>query len=256
MVSWGPSRWMSSSWWGWVKPRCQWVLATLCCPIRSLTTKGKFRLDNSVIGWSSGPNEMSTSDHFIFLFGSMHWARLLSLSSFSPCVFEAMDRMPPKITLISSIWSSLSIFTRRCSPRRGSCATWGWHLLTIQKSLALLQIVSCGVMDLTPLLCIIIAIKWHLLLLLCEMQLAVSTILRSPCFLRFAVLTSWSSYCFFLGRPLLHESRSRAQALKASKQTSATVSRSAIILGFSMVISSTVLMSLALSWKTLMTLMS
>jgi hypothetical protein len=47
------------------------VLATLCRLIRSLTTKGKFQRDNSVVGWSSGPNEMSVSDYFILLSGSM-----------------------------------------------------------------------------------------------------------------------------------------------------------------------------------------
>jgi hypothetical protein len=43
------------------------VLNTLCHLIGSLTAKGKFRLDSSIIGWSSGPNEMSISDHFILL---------------------------------------------------------------------------------------------------------------------------------------------------------------------------------------------
>jgi hypothetical protein len=47
------------------------VLATLYRPIGSLTTKGKFRLDNVVSGWSSGLNEMSVPDHFILLSGSM-----------------------------------------------------------------------------------------------------------------------------------------------------------------------------------------
>jgi hypothetical protein len=32
---------------------------------------------------------------------------------------------------------------------------WWWHLLMIQKSLTLFQIMSCGVMDLTPIFCII-----------------------------------------------------------------------------------------------------
>jgi hypothetical protein len=36
------------------------VLATLCRSIRILTTKGKFLSDNSVSGWSSGPNKMPT----------------------------------------------------------------------------------------------------------------------------------------------------------------------------------------------------
>jgi hypothetical protein len=43
------------------------VLATLCRPIGILTTNGKFLSDSSVIGWSSGPNEISISDHLILL---------------------------------------------------------------------------------------------------------------------------------------------------------------------------------------------
>jgi hypothetical protein len=37
------------------------VLATLCRPIGILTTNGKFLSNSSVIGWSSSPNEISTS---------------------------------------------------------------------------------------------------------------------------------------------------------------------------------------------------
>jgi hypothetical protein len=48
------------------------VLATLCRPIGSLTTKGKYRSDSSVSQWSCGPNEMSTSDHLISLPSLMH----------------------------------------------------------------------------------------------------------------------------------------------------------------------------------------
>jgi hypothetical protein len=47
------------------------VLATLCHPIGILTMNGKFLSDSSVIGWSSGPNEISTSDHLILLPGSI-----------------------------------------------------------------------------------------------------------------------------------------------------------------------------------------
>jgi hypothetical protein len=47
------------------------VLATLCYLMGCLTTKGKSRLDISVSRWSSGLNEMSVSDHFILLSGSM-----------------------------------------------------------------------------------------------------------------------------------------------------------------------------------------
>jgi hypothetical protein len=97
------------------------VLATLCRPIESLTTKGKFRLDNFVSRWSSCPNEMSMLDHFNLLFGSLRWARLISLSSFFPYVFKTMDTLPPNISLISSIWSSLSGSAHQCS-HHGSCA--------------------------------------------------------------------------------------------------------------------------------------
>jgi hypothetical protein len=48
------------------------VLATLCRPIGSLITKGKFQLDISVSGWSLCLNEMSILDHFILLSGSIH----------------------------------------------------------------------------------------------------------------------------------------------------------------------------------------
>jgi hypothetical protein len=47
------------------------VLDTLCCLIRIFTMKGKFLLDSSVSKWSSGPNVILTSDHFIILLGSM-----------------------------------------------------------------------------------------------------------------------------------------------------------------------------------------
>jgi hypothetical protein len=46
----------------------------------------------------------------------------------------------------------------------------------IQKGLALLQIMSCGVMDLALLLCIIRVMKRHLLLLLCELLLVIFVI--------------------------------------------------------------------------------
>jgi hypothetical protein len=46
------------------------VLATLCRPIGILMMNGKFLSDSSVIGWSFGPNEISTSDHLILLTGS------------------------------------------------------------------------------------------------------------------------------------------------------------------------------------------
>jgi hypothetical protein len=98
------------------------VLATLCRPIGNLTTNGKFLSDSYVSGWSSGLNDISTSDHFIILPGSMRWAKLISRSSFFPCVFKAMDMLPLKITLISPICSSPLGSTQRCSPHRGP---WG-----------------------------------------------------------------------------------------------------------------------------------
>jgi hypothetical protein len=89
------------------------VLATLCRPFGILTTKGRFLLDSSVSGWSSGLNEMSTSDHLIRHPGSICWAKLISRWSFFPRVLEAMDILPLKMTLISSICSSPSESTRR-----------------------------------------------------------------------------------------------------------------------------------------------
>jgi hypothetical protein len=47
------------------------VLATLCHLIGILTTNGKFLSDNSVSGWSSGPNETPMLDHLIILLGSI-----------------------------------------------------------------------------------------------------------------------------------------------------------------------------------------
>jgi hypothetical protein len=95
------------------------VLATLCRPIGNLTTNSKFLSDSYVSGWSSGLNDISTSHHFIILPGSMDWAKLISRSSFFPCVFEAMDMLHLKITLISPMCSSPLGSTQRCSPHRG-----------------------------------------------------------------------------------------------------------------------------------------
>jgi hypothetical protein len=59
---------------------------------------------------------------------------------------------------------------------------WWWHLLVIQKSFALFQIVSCGTMDLTPFLYIdwVIEQSLHLLirglLLVIPMVSAISVI--------------------------------------------------------------------------------
>jgi hypothetical protein len=89
------------------------VLTTLCHPIGILTMKGSLLSDSSVSGWSSGLNEMSASDHLILLLGSIHWARLISCWSFFPCVLEVISMLPPNITLISPIYSSLSESVRR-----------------------------------------------------------------------------------------------------------------------------------------------
>jgi hypothetical protein len=83
-------------------------LATLCRLIRILTMKGRFLLDISISGWSSGTNEMPTSDHLILLPDSIRWAMLISHWSFFPYLLEAMDMLPPKMTLISPICSSPS----------------------------------------------------------------------------------------------------------------------------------------------------
>jgi hypothetical protein len=60
------------------------VLATLCLLIKSLTMKGKFQLESSVFGWSSGPNVRSVSDYFILCPSSICWPRLISCLSFFP----------------------------------------------------------------------------------------------------------------------------------------------------------------------------
>jgi hypothetical protein len=51
-----------------------------------------------------------------------------------------------------------------------------WHLLAIQKSLALLKIMLCGMMDLTPLFYISREMERHLLLLLHVLLLAITMI--------------------------------------------------------------------------------
>jgi hypothetical protein len=53
---------------------------------------------------------------------------------------------------------------------------WWCHLLAIQKSFALLQIMSCGTMDLTPLLYVNRAKEQSLLLLICRLLLAIPMI--------------------------------------------------------------------------------
>jgi hypothetical protein len=62
------------------------------------------------------------------------------------------------------------------SSMRLLCSLCWWHLLTVQKNLALLQIVSCDTMDFTPLLRIGRAIERPLLLLICGLLLTISTI--------------------------------------------------------------------------------
>jgi hypothetical protein len=116
------------------------VLGTLCRPISNLITNDKFLSNSYVSGWSSGPNDISTSDHFIILHGLMCWAKLISRSSFFPCVFEVMDMLPPRITLISPICSSPSGSSRRCSPHQSSCGvgtTGGGIFCDLEKSCTL-----------------------------------------------------------------------------------------------------------------------
>jgi hypothetical protein len=48
----------------------------------------------------------------------------------------------------------------------GRWCWWWWHLLAVQKSLVLFQIMSSGMIDLTPLLCIIRATKKPLFFLI------------------------------------------------------------------------------------------
>jgi hypothetical protein len=57
---------------------------------------------------------------------------------------------------------------------------WGWYLLPIQKSFALLQIVPRGAMNLTPLLRIIGTSKRPLLFLLRELLTVESTVSSVP----------------------------------------------------------------------------
>jgi hypothetical protein len=89
------------------------VLATFWRPIEIMTTKGRFFYYSSVSGWSSGLNEVPALDHLILLPGSIRWARLISRWSFFPYAMEVMDLLPPKVTLISPIFSSPSEFARR-----------------------------------------------------------------------------------------------------------------------------------------------
>jgi hypothetical protein len=58
----------------------------------------------------------------------------------------------------------------------GHWRCWWWCLLAIQKSFSLFQIVSYGMMDLTPLLCIGRAMEQSLLLLIRGLLLAISAI--------------------------------------------------------------------------------
>jgi hypothetical protein len=53
---------------------------------------------------------------------------------------------------------------------------WRWHLLAIQKCLALFQIMFYGTMDLTPLLCVIRAPKRLLLFLIGGLLAVISAI--------------------------------------------------------------------------------
>jgi hypothetical protein len=57
---------------------------------------------------------------------------------------------------------------------------WGWHLLQIQKIFALLQIMLCGAVNLTPLLRVIGTSEMPLLFLLRELLTMESTVSSVP----------------------------------------------------------------------------
>jgi hypothetical protein len=57
---------------------------------------------------------------------------------------------------------------------------WWWHLLTIQKSFSLFQIVSGGTMDLAPLFYVSKVIEQSFLLLIQGLLLAISVISAIP----------------------------------------------------------------------------
>jgi hypothetical protein len=167
-----------------------------------------------------------------------------------------MDRRPPKIMLISSIWSSLLGSARRCSPWCGSCATCGAGIFLRSKKV-LHSSRSCP------------TVRWishHFSALsgwwnnfsFCSVgcHWGCPRFLWLPRSPWSVVLTSRSSYCFFLGGPLLCDSRSWTRASEALMQMSTIISRSATILGFFMAISSMVLISLTQLQKALMTSMS
>jgi hypothetical protein len=156
--------------------------------------------------------------------------------------------LPLKITLISSMWSSLSGLARRCSPRCGSCAA-GCAGIFLRSKKVLHSSRSCLVVQWISHHISTSAGRWNNLFSFCSMGYC----LRFP---RSAVLSSRSSCYFFVGDPLLHYSRSHALASEASMHTSATASRSSTVLGFFMAISSIVLTSLTPSQKALMILMS
>jgi hypothetical protein len=115
------------------------VLATLCHPIGILTMKGKFLSDIFVSEWSSGPNEISTLDHFILLPSSIHWARLISHWSFFPLCLGDDGHATPEddvdlchllivVGIHATLINSPGLMWRQCY--------WWWHLLSIQESLA------------------------------------------------------------------------------------------------------------------------
>jgi hypothetical protein len=72
------------------------------------------------------------------------------------------------VRIISTMLTPMGILRcRRC---------WWRHLLVIHKSLTLLQIISCGAMDLTPVFCIVRTPEGSLLLLLRGLLAAISVV--------------------------------------------------------------------------------
>jgi hypothetical protein len=233
------------------------VLATLSHPIGILMMKSRFLSDCSTSGWSSSLNEMSTSDHLILLPGLIRWARMISRWSFFPLRLgiEGHAALKDHINLphlLISVRIFLTLINSSRLLRHRRCL--GWHLLPIQKSFALFQIVPYGTVNLTPLLRVIGMLKMPLLFLLRGLFTTESMVSSVPTIAWSTTLTSWSS--FFCEVPLPHDSRSHAQASEASIHISATASRSATVFGFFMAISSTVLMLLTSSQKALMISMS
>jgi hypothetical protein len=113
------------------------------------------------------------------------------------------------------------------------CRLRWWHLLAIQESFALLQIMSSGMTDPLPLLYVSGVTERPLLLLLHRLLLVISMIFVVSTILVIGSIDLSIVLLLLPWWPLFHDSRSRARASEASMQTSTTVSRSTTVLGFS-----------------------